>query len=254
MGTTYQGFSLVRAPGRSAKSALTAARPVEQYRVVVLADHSEYGRATTETNRVKIDDDASMRQALARLFRSVDLNVEVFGSTADLLRHKFPDAPSCLVLDVRLPGLSGLDFQGKLAKAGTSIPIIFMTGHGDIPMSVHAIKAGAVDFLTKPFRDQDMLDAVRLALEKDRVRRKSEGAVTGVRERFETLSTREREIMALVIRGLMNKQVAAEAGLSLITVKIHRGHVIKKMQAKSLADLVRMADTLGMHRNTSRET
>jgi FixJ family two-component response regulator len=195
-----------------------------------------------------VDDDPSMRQALARLFRSVDLDVETFGSTADMLRHDFPDVSSCLVLDVRLPGLSGLDFQGELIKAGVTIPIIFMTGHGDIPMSVQAMKAGAIDFLTKPFRDQDMLDAVRRAIEKDRVRRSSESALTGVRERFETLSAREREIMALVTRGLMNKQVAAEIGLSLITVKIHRGHIMKKMHAKSLADLVRMADALGMKR------
>jgi FixJ family two-component response regulator len=195
-----------------------------------------------------VDDDTSMRQALARLFRSVELNVEVFGSTADLLRHKFPDAPSCLVLDVRLPGLSGLDFQDELAKAGIAIPIIFMTGHGDIPMSVKAMKAGAVDFLTKPFRDQDMLDAVRLAIEKDRVRRNTESSLTGVQEQFQTLTAREREIMTLVTRGLMNKQVAVETGLSLITVKIHRGHIMKKMHAKSLADLVRMADALGMQR------
>jgi FixJ family two-component response regulator len=195
-----------------------------------------------------VDDDASMRQALARLFRSVEQNVEVFGSTADLLRHNFPDAPSCLVLDVRLPGLSGLDFQEELARAGIAIPIIFMTGHGDIPMSVKAMKAGAVDFLTKPFRDQDMLDAVGLAIEKDRVRRNIESSLTGVREQFQTLTAREREIMALVTRGLMNKQVAAATGLSLITVKIHRGHIMKKMHAKSLADLVRMADALGMQR------
>jgi FixJ family two-component response regulator len=195
-----------------------------------------------------VDDDASMRQALARLFRSVELIVDVFGSTADLLRHKFPDAPSCLVLDVRLPGLSGLDFQDELARAGIAIPIIFMTGHGDIPMSVKAMKAGAVDFLTKPFRDQDMLDAVRLAIEKDRVRRNTESSLTGVQEQFQTLTAREREIMTLVTRGLMNKQVAVETGLSLITVKIHRGHIMKKMHAKSLADLVRMADALGMQR------
>ena len=195
-----------------------------------------------------VDDDTSMRQALARLLRSVDLDVEAFGSTVDMLRQDFPDVPSCLVLDVRLPGLSGLDFQGELLKAGITIPIIFMTGHGDIPMSVKAMKAGAVDFLTKPFRDQDMLDAVALAIEKDRVRRNTESSLTGVREQFQTLTAREREIMTLVTRGLMNKQVAAETGLSLITIKIHRGHVMKKMHAKSLADLVRMADALGMQR------
>ena len=195
-----------------------------------------------------VDDDASMRQALARLFRSVDLEVEAFGSTADMLRHEFPDAPSCLVLDVRLPGLSGLDFQAELTRAGIKIPIIFMTGHGDVPMSVKAMKAGAVDFLTKPFRDQDMLDAVGLAIENDRKRRSGESAMTDVLARFETLTAREREIMGLVTTGLMNKQVAAEVGLSLITVKIHRGHIMKKMHARSLAELVRMADALGIRR------
>jgi FixJ family two-component response regulator len=165
-----------------------------------------------------------------------------------MLRHNFPDVPSCLVLDVRLPGLSGLDFQGELVKADIAIPIIFVTGHGDVPVSVKAMKAGAVDFLTKPFRDQDMLDAVALAIERDRVRRNSESALTGVLARFETLTAREREIMTLVTTGLMNKQVAAQAGLSVITVKFHRGHIMKKMQAKSLADLVRMADALGIQR------
>src|ERR1700730_11255148 len=167
-----------------------------------------------------VDDDSSMRQALARLFRSVDLEAEAFGSTAEMLRHSFPDIPSCLVLDVRLPGISGLDFQTELAKAGIKIPIIFMTGHGDIPMSVKAMKAGAVDFLTKPFRDQDMLDAVGRAIEHDRERRNGEKALTNVRMLFETLTARERQIMALVTTGLMNKQVAAETGLSVITVKI----------------------------------
>jgi FixJ family two-component response regulator len=193
-----------------------------------------------------VDDDASMRQALARLFRSVDLDVEVFSSAADVLRYQFPDIPSCLVLDVRLPGISGLDFQTELAKAGIKIPTIFMTGHGDIPMTVKAMKAGAVDFLTKPFRDQDMLDAVGRAIEHDREHRNGEKALTDVRMLFETLTARERQIMALVTTGLMNKQVAAETGLSVITVKIHRGHLMKKMRAKSLADLVRMADVLGI--------
>jgi FixJ family two-component response regulator len=196
-----------------------------------------------------VDDDASVREALARLFRSVDLQVAVFGSTPDFLRHKLPDVSSCLVLDVRLPGLSGLDFQIELTKAGIQIPIIFMTGHGDIPMSVKAMKAGAVDFLTKPFRDQDMLDAVARALEHDRQRQQKETTISDVRTLFDGLTAREREIMALVTAGLMNKQVAAEVGLSLITVKIHRGHIMKKMQAKTFADLVRMADTLGIRRN-----
>jgi FixJ family two-component response regulator len=193
-----------------------------------------------------VDDDASMRQALARLFRSVDLEVEAFGSTADMLRHEFPDAPSCLVLDVRLPGLSGLDFQAELTKAGIKIPIIFMTGHGDVPMSVKAMKAGAVDFLTKPFRDQDMLDAVGAAIERDRKRRETEKVVSDLKTRFETLTPREREIFAFVSSGLMNKQIAAEIGLAEITVKIHRGHITRKMGAKSLAELVRQAEALGI--------
>jgi FixJ family two-component response regulator len=195
-----------------------------------------------------VDDDQSMQRALALLLKSVGLDVCVFSSTADLLRHKFPDVPSCLVLDVRLPGISGLDFQGELAKSGIKLPIIFMTGFGDIPMSVRAMKAGAVDFLTKPFRDQDMLDAVGRAIENDRVRRSNDDAMSEIRARFESLTPREREVMALVSAGLMNKQVAAEIGLSVITVKIHRGHIMKKMRAKSLAELVIMADALGIRR------
>jgi FixJ family two-component response regulator len=166
-----------------------------------------------------------------------------------MLQGKLPDVASCLVLDVRLPGLSGLDFQTELAKANIHIPIIFMTGHGDIPMSVRAMKGGAIDFLTKPFRDQDMLDAVVKAIEHDRERREADRVVTDVRTLFETLSTREREVMALVSTGLMNKQVAAELGLAEITVKIHRGHVMKKMGARSLADLLRQAELLGISRN-----
>jgi FixJ family two-component response regulator len=198
-----------------------------------------------------VDDDQSMQRALALLLKSVGLDVCVFSSTAELLRHKFPDVPSCLVLDVRLPGISGLDFQGELAKSGIKLPIIFMTGFGDIPMSVRAMKAGAVDFLTKPFRDQDMLDAVGRAIENDRVRRGNDDAMSEIRARFESLTPREREVMALVSAGLMNKQVAAEIGLSVITVKIHRGHIMKKMRAKSLAELVIMADALGIRRRKS---
>ncbi len=195
-----------------------------------------------------IDDDASMRRALSNLFESVGLKVEVFGSAPDMLRSKLPDVASCLVLDIRLPGLSGLDFQTELAKANIHIPIIFMTGHGDIPMTVRAMKGGAVDFLTKPFRDQDMLDAVVTAIERDRKRREVEKVVANLNALFETLTPREREILALVASGLMNKQIAAELGLAEITVKIHRGHIMKKMGARSLADLVRKAETLGVHR------
>jgi FixJ family two-component response regulator len=195
-----------------------------------------------------VDDDASVRNGLANLFRSVGLQSAAFGSASELLGSKLPDVPSCLVLDVRLPGISGLDFQAELAKANIHIPIIFMTGHGDIPMSVQAMKAGAVDFLSKPFRDQDMLDAVATAIEHDRKRRESEKAVAGLRALFATLTAREQQVVALVTAGLMNKQVAGELGVSEITVKIHRGHAMKKMGAKSLADLVRMAETLGIRR------
>jgi FixJ family two-component response regulator len=193
-----------------------------------------------------VDDDASLRDALRSLLRSVGLRVEVFGSAADFLKGRLPDAVSCLVLDLRLPGVSGLDFQAELAKAGIHIPIIFITGHGDIPMTVRAMKAGAVEFLTKPFRDQDLLDAVQVALERDRSRRAEDKAVHDLRTRFESLTPREQEVIGPVTAGLMNKQIAAELGVSEITVKVHRGNVMKKMGARSLADLVRMADALGI--------
>jgi FixJ family two-component response regulator len=195
-----------------------------------------------------IDDDASMRRALTNLFQSVGLKVEVYGSASDMLLGKLPDVASCLVLDIRLPGLSGLDFQTELARANIHLPIIFMTGHGDIPMSVRAMKGGAVDFLAKPFRDQDMLDAVVMAIERDRKRREADKVVANLRSLLDTLTPREREILALVSSGLLNKQIAAELGLAEITVKIHRGHIMKKMAAKSLADLVRKAETLGIRR------
>lgn len=198
-----------------------------------------------------IDDDASMREALQSLFRSVGLRVEVFGSASEFLQSTLPDVAGCLILDVRLPRLSGLEFQAELVKAGIHIPIIFMTGHGDVPMSVKAMKAGAVDFLTKPFRDQDMLDAVEMAIERDRKRRIGAKALSGLEARFAVLTSREREVLALVTAGLMNKQIAAEIGIAEITVKIYRGNVMKKMGAKSLADLVRMAETLGIGRGKS---
>ena len=189
-----------------------------------------------------------MRRALTNLFQSVELEVQAFGSAPEMLQSKLPDVASCLVLDIRLPGVSGLDFQTELAKANIHIPIIFMTGHGDIPMTVRAMKGGAVDFLTKPFRDQDMLDAVITAIERDRKRREVEKVVANAQALFETLTPREREVLALVASGLMNKQVAAELGLAEITVKIYRGHIMKKMGARSLADLIRTAETLGIRR------
>jgi FixJ family two-component response regulator len=198
-----------------------------------------------------IDDDASMRDALGTLFRSVGLRVEVFASAPEFLQSKLPDVPSCLILDIRLPRLGGLEFQAELVKAGIHIPIIFMTGHGDIPMSVKAMKAGAIDFLTKPFRDQDMLDAVAVAIERDRQRRVDEKLLSNLQTLFAALTPREREVLTLVAAGLMNKQIAAEIGIAEITVKIHRGQLMKKMGAKSLADLVRMAEALGIRRGKS---
>ena len=193
-----------------------------------------------------VDDDASMRQALTRLFHSVRLRVEAFESATEFFQSRRPNVSSCLVLDVRLPGLSGLDFQAELTKADVRIPIVFMTGHGDIPMTVRAMKAGAVDFLTKPFRDQDMLDAVAIAIQQDQRRREHEMMVSEVRAHFESLTPREREIMALVAAGLMSKQIAAQINLSEITVKVHRSHIMRKIGARSVADLVRMAETLGL--------
>jgi FixJ family two-component response regulator len=198
-----------------------------------------------------IDDDASMREALKSLFGSVGLRVEAFGAAPEFFGKKLPDAAICLVVDVRLPGLSGLDFQAELSKANIDVPIIFITGHGDIAMTVKAMKAGAVEFFPKPFRDQDLLDAVKLALEKDEARRKSRKTSAVVRSLFESLTPREQEVIRLVTAGLMNKQVAAEMGVSEITVKVHRGNVMRKMKAHSLADLVRMADMLGIRRNTA---
>jgi FixJ family two-component response regulator len=193
-----------------------------------------------------VDDDASLREALSALIRSVGSTVKSFHSAQNFLENKMPDVPCCLVLDVRLPGLSGLDFQAELTKAGVNMPIIFITGHGDIPMSVRAMKAGAVEFLTKPFRDQDLLDAIGIAIDRDRTRRTSEKAIAGLRAKFNTLTPREQEVMAWVTAGLMNKQVAAKIGITEITVKLHRGNVTRKMGVTSLAELVRFAELLGI--------
>ena len=196
-----------------------------------------------------VDDDASVRQALTSLLQSVALRVEAFGSAADFLKRGRAAngiAAACLILDVRLPGVSGLDFQAELARADMHLPIIFVTGYGDIPMTVRAMKAGAVEFLTKPFREQDLLDAIQLALQRDRDRRIRESAVLQTRARFEALTDREQEVFGLVTTGLMNKQIAGELGVSEITAKVHRGNVMRKMGARSLADLVRMADALGI--------
>jgi FixJ family two-component response regulator len=199
-----------------------------------------------------IDDDTSMRRALDSLFRQVGLRVHGFGSAQELLRSDLPAIPSCLVLDIRLPGLSGLDLQAELVNAGIGIPIIFMTAHGDIPMSVKAMKAGALNFLTKPFRDQDMLDAVRVALEYDRSRLRAEKTVADLRALHDGLTPRERQVMDLVTAGLMNKQIAGEIGIAEITVKVHRRNVMTKMGARSLAELVRMADRLGPSRKDAK--
>jgi FixJ family two-component response regulator len=201
---------------------------------------------TTEATVYVVDDDSSMREMLASLFRSVGLRVELFGSAPELLQSNLRDVPSCLVLDVRLPGLGGLDLQAELAKANIHTPIIFMTGYGDIPMSVRAMKGGAVDFLTKPFRDQELLDAVSTALDRDRKRRQYDVSVSEIRTRFDSLTAREKQVMTLATAGLMNKQTAAEMGLSEFTVKIHRANVMKKMGVRSLADLVKMSEKLGL--------
>ena len=207
------------------------------------------GQGEPESLVFVVDDDASVRQALTSLLQSIGLQVESFGSAADFLkkgRITNGIAAACLILDVRLPGVSGLDFQAELAKADTHLPIIFISGYGDIPMTVRAMKAGAVEFLTKPFREQDLLDAVQLALQRDRNRRIQETVILQTRTHFEALTRREQEVFGLVTTGLMNKQIAGELGVSEITAKVHRGNVMRKMGARSLADLVRMADALGI--------
>lgn len=192
-----------------------------------------------------VDDDASMRRSLCNLVESMGWQVEAFAAAPDFLATKRPNAPCCLVLDVRLPGLSGLDFQAKLAGAKIDIPIIFVTGHGDIPMSVRAMKGGAVEFLTKPFREQDLLDAIQVALDQHKAKHQSQRETSELRTKFETLTPREKEVMTGVTRGLLNKQIAAEIGITENTVKMHRGQATKKLGAKSVADLVRMVDSLG---------
>jgi FixJ family two-component response regulator len=193
-----------------------------------------------------VDDDPGVREGVGNLIRSVGLHPQLFGAAQDFLDSKKPDAPACLILDIRMPGLGGLDCQRQLADAGIHIPIIFMTGHGDIPMSVRAMKAGAVDFLTKPFRDQDLLDAIQQAIERDRARREEEASKAKLHESFASLTRREREVMAWVVAGRLNKQIASEIGVSEITIKVHRGQVMRKMGANSVADLVRMAGRLGL--------
>ena len=193
-----------------------------------------------------VDDDPAIREALQGLISSVGLRAKTFGSAQEFLSSTLPDAPACLVLDVRLPGLSGLDLQRELAKAGIELPIIFITGHGDIPMSVTAMKAGAIEFLTKPFRNQELLDAIQQAIERDRTARQERAERVDLRRRLDSLTTRQRQVMGFVVAGLVNKQIAAELGTSEVTIKVHRGLLMRKMRARSLPDLVRMADKLGI--------
>jgi FixJ family two-component response regulator len=246
-----EGMSMVSSNGKRNNIVGALAHPAALTSKSATID-APLARSSQDAVVFIIDDDVAVREALHSLLRDVRLQAEVFGSPAELLASELPDAASCLVLDIRLPGVSGFDFQTELARANINIPIIFMTGYADIPMAVRAMKAGAVDFLTKPFREQDLLDAVATAIARDRMRRESEKVASQMRARFETLSPREREVMALVTSGLMNKQVAAKTGLAEPTVKMHRGQAMRKMGAKSVADLVKMAEILEMHGNSFR--
>ena len=212
---------------------------------VILSSRPEISPEITPTVLV-IDDDPELRNSLGRLLRSVGLNTQLFASVPDFLKTKRPNGPACLVLDVRLPGQSGLDFQRELAAANMQLPIVFITGHADVPMSVQAMKGGAVEFLTKPFREQDLLDAIRLGLERDRVRREADENLRGLRERFEALSPREREIMIEVARGRLSKQIAGDIGVSATTVKVHRSNLMRKMKIRSITELTRIADKLNL--------
>ena len=200
--------------------------------------------ADTKSTVLVVDDDPAVRASIGRLLRSLDLDAQLFASVADFLKSDPPDGPSCLVLDVRLPGQSGIDFQRELAGANRELPIIFITGHGDIPMSVQAMKGGAIEFLTKPFRDQDLLDAIQLGLSRDRARQKDEKALAALKERFQSLSPREREIMIQVARGRLSKQIAGDLGIAETTVKVHRSRAMHKIKVRSIVEFVRMADKL----------
>jgi FixJ family two-component response regulator len=246
----YEGLVMAKLGLKTVTSAVEFACIIGTVQTVPTASRASAMRNRTNGNAnvYVVDDDLDVREGLKSLFQSVGLSSQAYGSTTEFLTAKLPDEVSCLILDVRLPGLSGLDFQAELARTQTNIPIIFITGYGDIPMSVKAMKGGAVEFLSKPLREQDLLDAVRVALDRDLARREAYSKTRDLRERFNALSSREQQVMGLVCAGRMNKQAAAEIGISEITVKVHRHNVMKKLGAKSLPDLVRMADLLEVPR------